>query len=73
MWIVGIAERGLLLRELGCGDYTEEKKGTQKGNHGGAKPENYHITKQRAEGHLTLHVYLGMFRNSVRSHQGNSG
>lgn len=52
MWIVGVAERGLLMRELGCGDYTEERKGTQKGNHGGAKPENYHITKQRAEGHL---------------------
>lgn len=38
MGIVGLAEKGLLMRELGCGDYTENEKGVQNGNHGGVKP-----------------------------------
>ena len=53
MRIVGIVEKGLLMKEQGSGDYTEDEKGTHKGNLGGAKTvENCSVTKERAEGYL---------------------
>lgn len=39
------------MKKLGCRNYTENEKEIQ--TPGGAKhEENYHITKERAEGHL---------------------
>ena len=47
---MGVAEKGLLIREHEWEKHIEDKKGTQKGNYGGAKiVENYQVTKERAE------------------------
>lgn len=53
MGIGEVAERGLLMRELGWGIYTKNEQEAKKGNHGDAKPgENYQVAKKRAEGHF---------------------